>query len=72
MWLLIKKIKFKFNFNDKKLIFLLSINILPIFLIFITSVVTGSKIRTMWMTPFYLPFGIFLSIYLGLKSILKN
>ena len=57
VWLLIKKIKFKFNFKDKKLLFLLAINILPIILIFLTSVVTGSKIRTMWMTPFYLFFG---------------
>ena len=63
MWLLIKKIEIKFNFNDRKFLFLLSISILHIFLIFITSVVTGSKIRTMWMTPFYLPFGIF-SVYL--------
>ena len=55
--LLIKKIKFKFNFKDKKLLFLLAINILPILLIFLTSVITGSKIRTMWMTPFYLFFG---------------
>ncbi len=30
---------------------------------FLTSVVTGSKIRTMWMTPFYLFFGT-LFIYL--------
>ena len=63
MWLLIKKIEIKFNFNDRKFLFLLSVSILPIFLIFITSVVTGSKIRTMWMTPFYLPLGIF-SVYL--------
>ena len=63
MWLLIKKIEIKFNFNDRKFLFLLSISILPIFLIFITSAITGSKIRTMWMTPFYLPLGIF-SIYL--------
>ncbi len=62
-WLLIKKIEIKLNFNDRKFLFLLSISILPIFLIFITSVVTGSKIRTMWMTPFYLPLGIF-SVYL--------
>ena len=62
-WLLIKKIEIKFNFNDRKFLFLLSVSILPIFLIFITSVVTGSKIRTMWMTPFYLPLGIF-SVYL--------
>ena len=59
VWLLIKKIKFKFDFKDKKLLFLLSINILPIILMFLTSVVTGSKIRTMWMTPFYLFFGTF-------------
>ena len=30
---------------------------------FITSVITGSKIRTMWMTPFYLFFGV-LFIYI--------
>ena len=57
VWLLLKKIKFKFNLKDKKLLFLLSINILPIILMFLTSVITGSKIRTMWMTPFYLFFG---------------
>ena len=57
VWLLVKKVKFKFNFNDKRLLFLLAINILPILLMFLTSVVTGSKIRTMWMTPFYLFFG---------------
>ena len=61
--LLIKKIKFKINFKDKKLLFLLSINILPLFLIFLTSLILGSKIRTMWMTPFYLFFGVFF-IYL--------
>jgi 4-amino-4-deoxy-L-arabinose transferase-like glycosyltransferase len=56
-WLLVQKIKFKINIKDKKLLFLLSINVLPIFLIFLTSIITGSKIRTMWMTPFYLFFG---------------
>ena len=66
IWLLVKKIKFKFNVKDKKLLFLLVINILPIFLIFITSAIMGSKIRTMWMTPFYLYFGV-LFIYI-LKS----
>jgi 4-amino-4-deoxy-L-arabinose transferase-like glycosyltransferase len=55
--LLLKKIKFKFDLKDKKLLFLLAINILPILLMFLTSMVTGSKIRTMWMTPFYLFFG---------------
>ena len=55
--LLIKKIKFKINLKDKKLLFLLAINILPIALMFLTSFIIGSKIRTMWMTPFYLFFG---------------
>ncbi len=63
VWLLIKKFNFKINFKDKKLLFLLVINILPILLMLITSIVTGSKIRTMWMTPFYLFFGT-LFIYL--------
>ena len=58
IFLLVKKIKFKFNLKDKKLLFLISVNILPIILMFLTSVITGSKIRTMWMTPFYLFFGV--------------
>ena len=59
-WLLLKNIKFKFNLKDKNLIFLIAINLLPIFLMLLTSIITGSKIRTMWMTPFYLFFGVFL------------
>ena len=58
IFLLVKKIKFKFNLKDKKLLFLISVNILPIILMVLTSVITGSKIRTMWMTPFYLFFGV--------------
>ncbi len=50
--------KINVKFNDRKLVFLLSINILPFLLIFITSLITGSNIRTMWMSPFYLSFGI--------------
>ena len=57
--LLIKKIKFKINFKDKKFLFLFFVNIVPIILMLITSIITGSKIRTMWMTPFYISFGIF-------------
>ena len=56
-WLLIKKIKFNIKLNDKKLLFLIAINILPIVLMFLTSLFTGSKIRTMWMTPYYLFLG---------------
>ena len=58
-WLLVQKFKFKINIKDKKLLFLLSINLLPILLMLLTSFITGSKIRTMWMTPFYLFFGTF-------------
>ena len=63
IWLLVKRIRIKFNFKDKKLLFLMMFNILPIFLILLTSIITGSKIRTMWMTPFYLYFGV-LFVYL--------
>ncbi len=55
---LIKKYKFKISFKDKKLMFLIFVNLVPIGLIFLTSMFTGSKIRTMWMTPFYLFFGV--------------
>ena len=66
LFLITKKIKIKFNLKDKNLMFLIFINFLPIILIFLTSFILGSKIRTMWMTPFYINFGI-LFIYL-LKS----
>ncbi len=51
---LIKKIKFKINFKDEKLVFLLLTTVVPILLILLTSMILGAKIRTMWMTPFYL------------------
>ena len=70
---LIKKFRFKINFSDKKFIFLFFVNLLPIILIILTSAVTGSKIRTMWMTPFYLFFGVmfiyFLKSQINLKKI---
>ena len=71
-WLLLKKIKFKFNLKDKNLIFLIAINLLPIFLMLLTSIITGSKIRTMWMTPFYLFFGVFLVYIFKSQINLKN
>ena len=58
-FLLIKKFKFNLNLKDKKLLYLIFINLIPIILMFLTSLMTGSKIRTMWMTPFYLFFGVF-------------
>ena len=65
---LINKFKFRVSFKDKKLLFLIFINLLPIGLIFLTSLITGSKIKTMWMTPFYLFFGLFF-IFLFQKQI---
>ena len=72
IYLLVKKVKFKINYKDKKLLFLLFINLMPIVLIFITSMITGSKIRTMWMTPFYLFFGIFFVYIFKSQIDLKN
>ena len=54
VFFLIKKIKFKINFKDEKLVFLLMTTVVPIILMLLTSMIMGAKIRTMWMTPFYL------------------
>jgi 4-amino-4-deoxy-L-arabinose transferase-like glycosyltransferase len=59
IFVLLKKFKFKINLKNRKILFLTSINLIPILLILITSIVTGAKIRTMWMTPFYLFLGTF-------------
>ncbi len=68
---LVIKLKTKFKFNDNKLLFLLAINIVPIALVFLTSMIMGVKIRTMWMTPFYLFLGIFV-IYIFQSQINLN
>ena len=68
LFILIDKLKLRLNFKDKKLLFLIFINFIPIILIAITSFLTGSKIKTMWLTPFYLYFGLFF-IYLFQKNI---
>ncbi len=68
---LIKKIKFKINLKDKKLVFLLLTTIAPIFLMLLTSMIMGAKIRTMWMTPFYLFVGT-LIIYIFKSQINLN
>jgi|TARA_B100001971_G_scaffold187937_1_gene188954 hypothetical protein len=65
------KLKTKLNFKDNKLLFLLAINIVPIVLVFLTSMIMGVKIRTMWMTPFYLFFGV-LVIYIFQSKINLN
>ncbi len=57
IFVLLKKINFKINIKSKKILFLLTISFFPLVLVFLTSVITGAKIRTMWMTPFYLFLG---------------
>ena len=68
---IVSKFKTKSNFKDKKLLFLLTINIVPIILMFLTSMTMGVKIRTMWMTPFYLFMGV-LFVYIFQKTINLN
>ena len=65
----IKKLR-KINLKtyNKKNLFLLTINLLPIIIIFIVSFFSGAKIRTMWMSTFYLFFGI-LFFYFFQKAI---
>ena len=60
---IISKFKYKINFKDKKLTFLIIINVAPLLLIFLTSFFLGARIRTMWMTPFYLFIGV-LCVYI--------
>ena len=68
---IVSKFKTKINFKDKKLVFLTAINIVPIILIFLTSLFMGVKIRTMWMTPFYLFMGV-LFVYIFQKKIVLS
>ena len=68
---IVSKFKTKINLKDKKLIFLIAINIVPIILMFLTSLFMGVKIRTMWMTPFYLFMGV-LFVYIFQKKIVLN
>ena len=62
IFVLLKKIKL-LKSKNQKIIFLFAITFLPIILILFTSFFTGAKIRTMWMTPFYLFFGVFFIEY---------
>lgn len=55
----ISKFKTNIDLSDKKFIFLFSITFLPITLMFLTSLIGGVRIRTMWMTNFYVFSGIF-------------
>ncbi len=57
--LIVSKFKFKFNFRDEKLVYLMSVTLVPVLIMVLTSIILGANIRTMWMTPFYLFFGLF-------------
>tara|TARA_A100001015_G_scaffold138680_1_gene153680 strand:+ start:55 stop:1428 length:1374 start_codon:yes stop_codon:yes gene_type:complete len=57
VFIILKRIKININIKNKKLLFLIFINLIPFVLVLLTSIVTGAKIRTMWMTPFYLFLG---------------
>ena len=72
LFLIISKIKIKINFKDKKILFLFFTCIVPVILVFITSSVMGAKIKTMWMTPFYLFFGVFFIYLLQDQIVLKK
>ena len=69
--LIISKYEVKINFKDEKLIFLFSITFLPIILMFLTSIIGGIRIRTMWMTCFYIFPGIFF-VYLFNSNLILN
>ncbi len=68
---IISRVKIKINLKDTKLLFLIMVIFIPLILIFLTSMIVGIKIRTMWMTPFYLFFGV-LAIYLFQSKINLN
>ena len=68
---LTSNLKSNLEFRDDKLVFLISITALPILLVFLTSIFMGVKIRTMWMSPFYLFFGV-LVIYIFQSQIDLN
>jgi len=75
IFLIVKKIKIKIKIKNKNTLFLFVINLIPFFLVLITSIFTGAEIRTMWMTPFYLFLGtLFFQIFkknIDLKKIKK-
>ena len=71
LFILTKNIKTNFSFKDQNLLYLLSTSIIPILLMVLTSAIMGAKIRTMWMTPFYLYIGT-LFIYIFQNNINLN
>ena len=66
------KKKIKNNIKDKNFLFLTCVNILPILIVFIIPVLTGAKIRTMWISTFYLLLGTYIFYLFENKINLKK
>jgi 4-amino-4-deoxy-L-arabinose transferase-like glycosyltransferase len=72
LFIIVSKFKVKINIKDKKFQYLIFATLIPLLLLFLTSLLTGANIRTMWATPFYLFIGVFF-LYLFKERIkLKN
>ena len=67
-----KNKKNKYKTHNRKKIFLSCVSLLPIIIVFFVSVISGAKIRTMWMSTFYLFFGIFFFYYFQNRINLKK
>ncbi len=72
LFFILPKIKARFNIKDKRLLFLTTVSVVPVILMFLTSMIMGIKIRTMWMTPFYLFIGVFFVYFFKKKINLKK
>ena len=66
------KKRLQINIKDKNFLFLTCVNILPILMVFCISIFTGAKIRTMWMSTFYLLSGTYLFYLFENKINLKK
>ena len=54
------KKKLRFTKINQKKFFLLSVSLIPLLIVLAVSIITGAKIRTMWMSSFYLFNGLLL------------
>ena len=70
--IIVSNFKIKINLKDEKLIFLFTITFLPIILMFLTSLVGGVRVRTMWMTTFYIFPGLFFVYLLSSNIIIEK
>ncbi len=69
---LLKKNKISKIKLEEKTIFLIFICFLPILFMIMTSTILGAKIRTMWMTPFYLFAGVAIIHFFRMNIEKKN